>query len=117
MYTAIAGIPGRRQTIQNTIPLPHHRLMQHNHQPIKARAAVRIQNPVADRRLPARCPALPAIGPGAAPAQVAGVAAEAEEVLVAEGEVEDLAEVAEVAEEVLAVVEVVDGVEDNFRGF
>lgn len=112
MYTAITGIHGRSQTTPNTTHLQRHNIIPDNLQPIKARAAVRIQNPVADRHLPVRCPALPATGPGAAPVRVAGVAAVAV-VLAAEGEVVDLAVA---AEEVLAVAVVVDGVEDNFSG-
>ena len=97
MFTLIAEAPGLRRTIQNII-----HLLQPNRLLQKVAAPALIPSP-ADPRLPAKCPALPATGPGAVPAQADGV--EAAEVLA--GVVEE-----EVAADLVAETEA-DGVGDS----
>ena len=123
MYIVIVVVPGRRQTIQNTIRLPrHNHLLQnlhhnihlhnqqqtnllHNHQRLKV-AQVLFPSPVV-QLLPVKCPALPATGRGEAPVQVPG-----EEVVERPRVV---AEVAGVVEEEVVVVVLAEEVEEDNR--
>jgi hypothetical protein len=72
MYIVITEIPGRRPTIQNTIPL-----LRHNHLLQKVR--ILIPGHPEAQHLPVKCPALPATGRGVVPVQVPGVVVECQE--------------------------------------
>jgi hypothetical protein len=119
MFIAIAVVPGRRQTIQNTTvhprKLPRQNLLLsillHSLPRQKARPVVLIQNPVVDRPHRAKCPVPPVTDPEAVLGRVPGVV-----VVVPAGVAED--GVAEVAAADSVVVVVADSAEeageDNF---